>query len=299
MDNILQNIRNYRNRNSTKQNYLGIWQNFNKFLIRLDSMPKTWEHRVLLYCGHLIHQENVQSSTLKSYVSAIKDVLSSEDYHLNVDKLIFSALINSCRNTNDVVTTRLPIMSGLLMILLTETENIYADKQPYLELLYKNILSLLFFGLFRIGELTMSNHTLKAKDVHISFTSQKLMFILYSSKTHGRESQPQQIRISSQKDLGILCPFDLSRKYHTARGGYYYDNEPYFIFRDRTAVTPQHIRNLMRTIFGNINLDPKLYGTHSFRIGRATELFKQGMPFEKIKQLGRWRSNAIYKYLRN
>ena len=46
------------------------------------------------------------------------------------------------------------------------------------------------------------------------------------------------------------------------------------------------------------DLDYKNYDTHSLQIGRATDLFKMGVPVEDIKKAGRWVSNSVFKYLR-
>lgn len=37
---------------------------------------------------------------------------------------------------------------------------------------------------------------------------------------------------------------------------------------------------------------------HSFRIGRATDLAKQGVSESEIKALGRWESRAFQNYIR-
>ena len=38
--------------------------------------------------------------------------------------------------------------------------------------------------------------------------------------------------------------------------------------------------------------------SHSFRIGRASELASKGLPDEAIMKLGRWRSSAYRTYIR-
>ena len=48
-----------------------------------------------------------------------------------------------------------------------------------------------------------------------------------------------------------------------------------------------------------VDLNPLQYDTHSFRIGRATDLSKGGRSLSKIKRAGRWKSNAVYNYLRD
>ena len=63
-----------RHRGSTQKNYYGIWKNFNKFIIQLDDKSNNWDDRLVLYMAYLIHHQR-RSSTIKSYISAIKAVL--------------------------------------------------------------------------------------------------------------------------------------------------------------------------------------------------------------------------------
>ena len=55
---------------------------------------------------------------------------------------------------------------------------------------------------------------------------------------------------------------------------------------------------MLYTILKRLNLEPGLYGMHSFRIGRATDLIKFNYSIEEVKLMGRWRSNVIFKYIR-
>ena len=68
---ILEKLKGMSTRDTTKQNYLSIWRHFNRFVIRLDKPPGTWEERTVLFCAHLV-ENGLQSQTIKSYVSAIK-----------------------------------------------------------------------------------------------------------------------------------------------------------------------------------------------------------------------------------
>ena len=61
-----------QNRPSMSQNYLSVWRQFNKFVIKLDIKPQTWEEKVSLFLAQLV-DSGAQSSTIKSYVSAIKE----------------------------------------------------------------------------------------------------------------------------------------------------------------------------------------------------------------------------------
>lgn len=100
----------------------------------------------------------------------------------------------------------------------------------------------------RVGAVTDSEHAIKAKNVHIAANKNKIRITLFTSKTHGWGSHPQEIKISSREATGkfmggthsienFFCPFVTIRRYMNMRGSYYSDNENFFIFRDGTPVT--------------------------------------------------------------
>ena len=76
---IINKLLGQTHRSSTAKNYLGIWRQFNRFVIDLDVKPATWEDRVTLFIGYKIDQ-GMQSNTVKSYVSAIKETLVTDGY---------------------------------------------------------------------------------------------------------------------------------------------------------------------------------------------------------------------------
>ena len=79
MKNIVDRLMTQQHRDSTAKNYFTIWRKFNNFVIGLDTKPKLWEDRTTLFLGYLI-DHGVQSSTIKSYVSAIKKTLVMDGY---------------------------------------------------------------------------------------------------------------------------------------------------------------------------------------------------------------------------
>ena len=83
-------------------------------------------------------------------------------------------------------------------LIVSDALKVYSD-QPYLFILFKAMIMTAYFGLFCIGEITDSDHVIKAKDVHVGVNKDKLLFVLRSSKTHGKGIKPQQIRIAVEK----------------------------------------------------------------------------------------------------
>ena len=257
-----------------------------------------------------IIDRGLQSQSVKTYVSAIKRVLQNDGYIWNEDKLVLGSLTKATRIINDHVKTRLPIQCGLLELILFEIQRIFRSKnQIYLEKLYKAIFILGYYGMLRAGELCLSNisdHTVKAQNFHLACNKEKILIVLYSSKTHGKGNIPQKIKISSIKNdtrntyvYRNFCPFKVIGEYIQIRGQKIEnENEPFFIFKDKTSVTAAHTRGILQTILTNLGLNSNLYGLHSLRIGRCTDLMKFGYSILEIKKAGRWRSNVVFRYLR-
>ena len=189
----------------------------------------------------------------------------------------------------------------------------YCDKvdkihgaQPYLSVLYKTVLITGYYGLFCIGEITKGNHPIQARDVHIASNKQKILLMLRSSKTHDKNSPPQTVKITSLATSKIkegsssntFCPYNLLWKFIAVRPKYTRDDEQFFIFRDGSPVTSVQVVSVLKRCLSNCRMTPVNYSGQSLRVGRAGDLLKLGVSVETIKNLGRWRSNAVYKYLK-
>ena len=83
------------------------------------------------------------------------------------------------------------------------------------------------------------------------------------------------------------------------RGGFDSDQEQFFIFSDRSVVKPNHVRKVLHALLNAVNLNGKLYNTQSFHAGRSCDLIKYGFSVEQVKKMGCWKSNAIYKYIKD
>ena len=134
MNLILESLQAMQNRESTRKNYYSIWKQFNAFILRLDYVPNEWEEWVSLF-GAYLTSKGTQSSTIRSYVSAIKHILKVDKYEWDDNKVLLSAITRACKIKNDVLRTRLPIHIGLLEMLLFEVNREFQD-QPYLRCLY-------------------------------------------------------------------------------------------------------------------------------------------------------------------
>ena len=306
IETIIEDLKQHQHRDSTKRNYYAIWKTFNKFFIRLDCKPTTWEDRLTLFVGHLVHQ-NKKASTVKSYISAIRSVLFEVNVELQEDKTLLMALTKACKLRNDTIKIRLPIQRGMLAILMNQLNIIY-DSQPYLRVLYRAMLITVYFGLFRISEVGEGSYFVLAKDVHIGRNKKKMLFVLRSSKTHGRHMDPQIIKISSHKGkvineqecnkIELPCLYELLRICVKYRGGYRSETKLLFKLSNGKPVKPSQFNFNLKMFIKFPGFDEKLYSSHSLRAGRSCDLFKLGLSVETIKKIDRWRSNSVYQYLK-
>ena len=228
--------------------------------------------------------------------------MKTDGYEWSDNKALIATLTRSCRLENDRVKNQLPIRINLLNLLLYETE-CSLQGQPFLEALYKAIFSAAYYGMLRISEIA-GRHAILASNMFVAENKSKIMFTLLSSKTHRRGSRPQKVRITRTDgkttwQAKVFCPFEVINVYKHLKGGYYDDNEQFFTLSDHSPVTPAMVRKMLKQLLLKLGLEPKYYNTHSFRAGRATDMLKAGRDIETIKRLGRWRSNAVYKYLKD
>ena len=165
MELLLEKYKSLKNRDSTVKNYQFVWRKFNSFLLQLDQKPKFWEDRAMLFCAHLI-DNGIKSATLKSYISAIKSILVDDNYNWDDGKMLLWTLSRPYRQTNDKLTVRLSIHLNLLEIILFEIQCFY-HQQEYLMIMYHTIFCISYYGLFRVGEVTMGTHPIRACDVHV------------------------------------------------------------------------------------------------------------------------------------
>ena len=218
-------------------------------------------------------------------------------------------MTRACKIKNDKARIHFPIHKALLRVILKGVKEKFIGhnviQQPYLDTLFRAIFTTTYFGLLRVSEIADGSHPILPKDVHIASNKNKVLFMLHTSKTHGKGDKLQTVKIQAEtgnkkiKDM-TTCPFTILKQYINQRKPYASDSEPFFVYKDRTPVTANHLRNTLKRILSTMGYDERVYNFHSFCIGRSQDLWKMGVPVEIIKKLGKWsgKSSSIYKYLR-
>lgn len=256
-------------------------------------------------------------STIRSYVSAIKHKLRADGVDLEDRAVILASIVKAVKLKNDKLFIRLPIQKNLLTMILDKVDILY-NEQPYLAQLYKTMLSFGYYALLRVGEMATGDYAVKAKDIRFATGKDRISIIIRRSKTLNPGSPPQVVKIPNltqqqeiflyrhYQELGenYLTRFDpvtITREFCSMRPHIADANEPFFVFRDRSPVTPVQYRSMLKKVLQMANLEVSLYSGHSTRAGRACDYAKLGIDMDRIRKFGRWspRSSAVFQYTRH
>ena len=148
--------------------------------------------------GFLVHNK-LRSTSVRSYISAIKSVLLEIGVKLQEDSFLLTSLTKACKYKNESVINRFPICKGMLKLMLDKINKMYGGENPqrYLRNLYLAVLSTAYYGLLWIEEVALSPHVILAHNAHVGTNKNKILFILESSKTHCKSDKLQKVKIAS------------------------------------------------------------------------------------------------------
>ena len=71
-----------------------------------------------------------------------------------------------------------------------------------------------------------------------------------------------------------------------------------FCHKGGMPVIRQQVNAVLAKCLGSTEFGNAFFNTHSFRIWRASDLSRKGVPPEVIAKLGRWTSDTYKKYIR-
>ena len=161
--------------------------------------------------------------------------------------------------------------------------------------------SLLFYGLFRPGELVPRRPaspppaTLRLR--HVVVRDSCVEILLLSSKTG--QHAPTRVIVGPVPDLS--CPVIALDQLLSVRDRLGIPSSPEaFLFQMRSGRPLSYgaLTRALKQALAALHLPPDRYGLHSFRIGGASSLSAAGAPDHVIANAGRWRSDVFRRYCR-
>ena len=187
-----------------------------------------------------------------------------------------------------------PINRKLLHCLITAVSQVVDD--PYHLLLFRALFALMYHACLRASEAVESNtaaHILRRKHVRIrQYNTDRKLVIKFLSFKHSDGHKPM-IKIDNRQPAKY-CPVHLYEQYHGIAPA---TRKYAFCDPSGAPITRRKLARVLGQCVSYLGLQGT-YNTHSFRIGKATDMVAEGYTDEQIISSGRWRSNAFRAYIR-
>ena len=282
---------------STQTTYTKQWNLFFTFLKQHDLatvMPINPDH-ICLFLANL-HQNGLKAVSMRTYLSSIAFQhkligLSDPCQNYKIQKLVqgFSHM-----NSNSQLLH--PILKITLGQLLSSIP--FLTKCVFTRTLIHALFLLSYHACLRASEATVTDtatHTLQLHNIKFfpNSTTPQSCFIHFHSFKHS-DTKTADIVIQAAQ-AGSPCPVAALINYIQHRGSC---PGPIFLDHNRKPLHRNSFSNYVKKCATLAGLNPTYYNTHSFRIGRATQMAMDNIPTETIRRTGRWKSDAYLKYIR-
>lgn len=281
---------------SARQQYTKSWNAFVQFCETtlstqyLPASPLT----VSLYVTHLHKQ--LKHSSIRSVLSAIAFHHKLHNLTDPTKSFITQKLLHSYSKTDLPPPIREPITEDILLQLTHALKS--STFQSYDKRLYSSLFSVMYHAALRVSEvcpMPSSKHTLTRQQLTlVNYHNSQCLKISFTSYKHS-STAPQPILLHPTHTS--TCPVHTYSKYITRRPQAK-SHYPAFCHYDGQPITRTHLLHTLHTLIKSTGLNHRSYNTHSFRIGRATDLALQGHSHSQIALLGRWKSQAFLKYIK-
>jgi len=279
----------------TASQYSKVWRDFQFFCTASLGRPfAVTPESIPLYIAHL-DLKNLQPSTIQSHLSAISFISQLNNIPDYTGSFKVEKMMKSLHKGSTTVDQRLPINQALLTDLILNLGS-HCDSD-YECAMYRAMYSLAYYAMLRAGECTQSKHVLHIHNIkRIVQTGQccaiEIHFNSFKNSNCNKAAVPV---LQIQKRGGGTCPVKILDHYLSIRPGI---EGPLFISASGIPITPRLLRVKLKAGVSFLSLVTSRFNTHSFRIGRATDMLLEGYSESQIRAAGRWRSNAFVKYLR-
>ena len=226
------------------------------------------------------------ASTLSSILSGLAYFHKIQGFPNPSDNFVITQLMLAIKKQSCKNDRRQPICQSLLESMLSVVLN--SHWSLYDKYLFRTMFTLAFSFALRISEITKSPHNILLNGISLDKCS---LTIKFSSYKHSPE-HPESHSIKSSNSPSCAVAAMLS--YLNLRGSL---AGPLFI-KDNSPINKNLFATTLKDVLLKTGVNTVGYSSHSFRIGAATHWFNKGLSETQIKKQGRWRSNAMLRYIR-
>ncbi len=287
----------------TNKAYQSAFNSYETACAALNLQPWPAEEGKLIAYAAFAHDcWGLRPNTIDSYISALahKHRLAGWEHPRAGDGLLKLVLDGSRRINRDHGVAPRP-RQGISGTLLKQIIG-RLDLTDFRAARFAAYASMSYFGAFRANELisTLSGERCHVEDLALVTDGTGLPLYLtvrqFVSKT--RQFGPT-ISVPLPFTGGVTCPVTLFYGYGAMLPASRLASAP--VLTDMDGLTPYtYAQALEDTRFycAGLGIPVEELGTHSFRIGLATEAGRLNLPDRVIKTLGRWESDAFLVYVR-
>lgn len=206
-------------------------------------------------------------------------------------KFIIRQALKGWKKERSSMEARRPISFSLLETLVSVASQVCSS--PGEAQLLALAFSLAFFGALRIGELVSQAKGrpggLLWDDVVLGERAVRLRIRKSKTDVYGKGAW-----VLLKAVPGPSCPFTLVSAFKALgqRGS------NFLVHEDGSPLTKYQFTALFKRSLEVAGVSSKEYGTHSFRIGAATEAARAGLQESEVMRIGRWRSSCYARYIR-
>ena len=248
----------------------------------------SWRHvthsHVTDYISYLLDTTDLSPSTIRTRISAVAYFYKSR-LNVNPTQSFGTDILLKHLDKTSSAKRRLPINKVLLdQLLLT----VYQRESKFLSHAFYLMYFFLYMFALRISELLdyskTFQHALRVQDVSLK---NNVLSVRVRSGKHNSSSMTYTVPCFPR----LFWNFTQFLRLRGNRAG------PFFCFKNRRPISRSFFANSFKQDLCSLGVAPARYNTHSFRIGRTTDLALSGASDRQIALVGRWRSDAFREYI--
>ncbi|XP_071984316.1 uncharacterized protein [Engystomops pustulosus] len=238
-----------------------------------------------------IRRQGASFNKAKSSLAGLSFMLKLHNRPDITKDFIFKQILKGWKREKVSHDSRRPVSLPLFGRLISILDIVCSD--AFEASLFKAAFSIAFFGALRIGELVPLSATrpggLLSRDVIVKQDSVKVCIRRSKTDFFGRGTWFSILPLGADP-----CPVTMINSYERGRPA----GNNFLVHISGTPLSRFQFGAVFKKSLLYLGLNPKEFGTHSFRIGAATTAHSCGMSEESIKRLGRWKSDCFKSYIR-
>lgn len=282
---------------NTASTYKNAVSCFDKFCLQYG-LTTSWPakaEKIIMFISYCF-ETGYSPSTISTYISGLSYFHKLHNWYDPSELFVIKKLLEGCHRSRKRVDNRAPITPLMLRaICLSVPIMCYND---YEAALFNAAYLLAYFGLLRVSELVFTTHqhsgrALQFSDITFNDNNTAVTISIRQSKTN-QAGPPTVLRIPCESDPAV-CPVCSLSAFCAIRPK---GHGCLFQHQNGSPLTRSQFSGVLTKCISSHGQSGKRILTHSFRIGRATDLASQGVAHDAIMKMGRWRSSAYQAYIR-